>query len=53
MADHVGGGDDIVEEREHVDHLVLPLREHVLAELERLWDVLLEEVGVEGVDDLW
>jgi len=41
-----------VEEGQHVHHLVLVLGVGDLALSERLWDVGLEEVRVDGVHDL-
>ena len=52
LGDHVGVEDEVVEEGQHVHHLVLSLCVGQLALSERLWDVGLEEVRVDGVHDL-
>lgn len=52
VGDHVGVEDEVVEEGQHLDHLVLCLCVGQLACTERLWDVGLEEVRVDGVHDL-
>ena len=52
MTDHVGVKDEIMEEGQHLNHLVLRLGLSELARTERLRYVGLEEGGVDCVDDL-
>ena len=52
LTDHVGVKDEIMEEGQHLNHLVLRLSLSKLARTERLRYVGLEEGGVNCVDDL-
>ena len=52
MRDHVGVHDEVVEERQHLDHLVLCLGLGQLACSEGLGDIGLEEAWVDSVHDL-
>jgi len=52
LGDHVGLGDHVVEEGQHLDHLLVLLSVSVLARAEGLRDVSFEELGVERVDNL-
>ena len=52
VTDHVGVQDELMEEGQHLDHLVLRLCLGQLACPERLRDVGLEEARVDGVHDL-
>ena len=52
VRDHVGVQDEVVEEGQHLDHLVLRLCLRQLACPERLGNVGLEEARVDGVHDL-
>jgi len=52
VRDHVRVGDHVVEEGQHVNHLLLPLSKDLLAHAEGLRDVALEELKVDCVDDL-
>ena len=52
IAHHLRVSDDVVEEGQHLDHLVVLAAMHLKSQLERLWDVSFEEVRVDGVDDL-
>jgi hypothetical protein len=52
VADHLGVGDHAVEEGQHLYHLVVPLTVGFKAHPEGLRDVVFEELGINGVDDL-
>ena len=52
MRDHVGVHDEVMEERQHLNHLVLCLGLGQLACSEGLRDIGLEEAWVDGVHDL-
>ena len=51
-SNHVGVRDQTFEEGVDLHHLLLLLPVPVLPELERLWNILLEEVSIDGVHDL-
>ena len=53
IAHHLRVSDDVVEEGEHLNHLIVFAAMHLKSQLEGLWDVSFEEVRVDGVDDLW
>ena len=52
IAHHLRVSDDVVEEGEHLNHLIVLAAMHLKSQLERLWDVSFEEMSVDGVDDL-
>jgi hypothetical protein len=52
IAHHLRVSDDVVEEGKHLDHLVVLAAMHLKSHLEGFWDVSLEEVRIDGVDDL-
>ena len=52
IANHLRVSDDIVEHRQHFNNLVMPAAMRLKSKLESLWDVLLEEVRVDSVNDL-
>ena len=52
IAHHLRVSDDVVEEGEHLDHLIVLAAMHLKSHLEGLWNVGFEEVRVDSVDDL-
>jgi hypothetical protein len=52
MGDHVGVEDEVVEEGQHINHLVFSFGLCKLTSTERLWNVGLEEGRVDCVHDL-
>jgi len=52
LRDHVGLCDHVVEEGQHLDHLLVLVGVGQLAGTEGLWVVCLEEAGIQGVDNL-